>query len=271
MSKEYDKITALEGAEAVRLRSGMYIGDLENGYQHLLREILDNSVDEYLAGFCDKIKVTLHSDGSASVLDNGRGIPVHWMEKEKKNSLEVVFTKLHSGGKFDKDSYKFSGGLNGVGSAVVNFLSIRFRAIVKRDGKEYTIAFSKGDKIEDISETPIKSKATGTFIRFAPDPTIFGKGGKFDPKAIENKLLELSFLCRGLEIEFIDEKRKIKKVYSGQNDIGKFVEHLKNRELISQPIVFTEEKSGMIVDVALQWMSGSELEIAKVMLICPNH
>jgi DNA gyrase subunit B len=260
------KITALDGIEAVRQTSGMYIGNTEDGtgYHHMLMEVLDNSVDEYLAGHCNKISVTLHKDGSASVGDNGRGIPTYYMSEKKMSALEVVFCTLHAGGKFDKSNYKISGGLHGVGVSVVNALSARLKVVVRRDGKEYAMAFEKGKKAEDLSEKNIRGKETGTFIRFGPDLSVFKKITKFDSSIVERKLLELSFLCRGLEIEFSDERKKIRKVFGGDNDISGFVEHLAPRKLLDKPIVFTDDKSNIVVDVGLQWLGdGSDIEISK--------
>ena len=266
MSKRADnyEITALEGAEAVRNPKvvGMYIGDVENGagFHHMLMEVLDNSVDEYLAGYCNNIIITLHKDGSASCHDNGRGIPVYYMDKEKASALEVVLTKLHAGGKFDEGNYKVSGGLHGVGVSVVNFLSARFRACVYRDGKEYTMAFAKGKKIEDLSSRPFR-KTNGTLIRFAPDPTIFKNVLRFDPEKVKIKLRQLSYLCRGLTIEFIDEKNKTKEIFGGGEGIADFVKSLANNKLLFDPISFTDTKNNVIVDIALQWLDdGSDIE-----------
>lgn len=260
------KITALEGLAPVRKVPGMYIGDTDDGtgYHHMLMEVLDNSVDEYLAGHCNKIVVTLYKDGSASVGDNGRGIPTYYMPEKKMSALEVVFCTLHAGGKFDKSNYKISGGLHGVGVSVVNALSARLKVVVRRDGKEYSMAFEQGKKAEDLSEKKIRSKETGTFIRFGPDLSVFKKVTKFDPSIVERKLLELSYLCRGLEVEFVNEKSKTRKVFGGDNDVSGFVDHLAPGKLLDRPIVFTDTKTNIVVDVGLQWLGdGSDLEIAK--------
>jgi len=260
------KITALEGIDAVRKVPGMYIGDLDSGsgLHHLLMEVIDNSVDEYMANFCDKIVVSLHRDGSASVADNGRGIPTYYMEDKKQSALEVVFTALHAGGKFDKSNYEHSGGLHGVGISVVNALSDKLRVIVHRDGKEYTMAFAKGKKIEDLSEKPYKGK-NGTLVRFAPDPdpTIFNKKVKFNPEVIKEKLRELSYLCKGLHIKFVDEIRKTSEEFDGDNGLEEFIYHLGNNKLIDKPIIFSGEKDRILVDIALQWLQDSEFEICK--------
>jgi len=266
MKNEY-KIQALENLEAVREVSGMYIGNTQDGtgLHHLFFEILDNSVDEYLAGHCNKISITLYKDGSISVLDNGRGIPTYYMPEKKMSALEVVMTTLHAGGKFkNNNNYKISGGLHGVGISVSVALSSRLRVIVKKDGKEYTMAFEKGKKIEEFSEKSIKSKETGTFIRFVPDTTIFTNVIDFDSNIIERKLRELSYLCRGLEIEFINELSKTKKIFGGDNDISGFIEHLAPSSLLDKPIVFTDISNDITIDVGLQWLEGgSEIEIAR--------
>lgn len=265
MTKKKDyKITALEGIEAVRHVPGMYIGDLDSGsgLHHLLMEVIDNSVDEYMNGHCNKIIITLHKDGSASVSDNGRGIPTYYMKDKKKSALEVVFTALHAGGKFDKSNYKHSGGLHGVGVSVVNALSDKLRVIVHRDSKEYTMAFAKGKKIEDISEKPCKSK-TGTAVRFAPDPIIFKKKTKFDPEIVKIKLRELSYLCKGLYIKFVDEIRKETVEFDSDNGLEEFIIHMSDGKILSEPLVFRGSNNDILVDIALQWMINSEHEICK--------
>jgi DNA gyrase subunit B len=267
MSKNECKITVLEGPEAVRETSGMYIGNTEDGtgLHHLLMEVLDNSVDEYLADHCSKIVVTLYKDGSASVSDNGRGIPTYFMPEQNMSALEVVFCVLHAGGKFsNNNNYKISGGLHGVGVSVTNALSARLKVVVTRDGKEYSMAFEKGKKVEDLSERPIRSKETGTFIRFGPDLTIFKRITKFDSQTVERRLLEISYLCRGLEIEFVDERTNTKKIFGGDNDISGFIKYLGNGKLLDKPIIFTDKNTNIVVDVGLQWFGdGSDTEISK--------
>jgi DNA gyrase subunit B len=264
MSKKsgYDKITVLKGLEAVRKTPGMYIGNTDDGtgYHHMLMEVLDNSVDEFMAGHCDHIIVTLHKDGSASVSDNGRGIPVHYMPEEKMTALEVVFSVLHAGGKFDESNYEHSGGLHGVGVSVVNALSARLRVVVHRDGKEYTTAFAMGKKIEDISSKNSKEK-NGTFVRFIPDKTIFVKTTGFDSSKIKVKLKELSYLCKGLNIDFIDEKNKKKETFESNEGICDFVKYLAANNLVAEPIYLNGVKGKIMVDVALQWLNdGSDAE-----------
>jgi len=266
MTQEDYKIITLEGLDPVRKLPGMYIGDVEDGvgFHHMIMEVLDNSVDEYLAKKCNKIIVTLYKDGSASVGDNGRGIPTYYMPEKQMSALEVILCTLHAGGKFDKSNYKISGGLHGVGVSVVNALSARLKVIVVKGGKEYAMAFEKGKKAEELSEKSIRSKETGTFIRFGPDLSIFKRVTKFDSKVVERKLLELSYLCRGLEIELVDERTNMKKVFGGDNDISGFIEYLAPTKLVDKPIVFTDEKADIVVDVGLQWLNdGSDIEISK--------
>lgn len=262
--KDNYSITVLEGLEAVRKVPGMYIGPTEDGtgYHHMLMEVIDNSVDEYLAGYCNKIIITLHKDGSASVEDNGRGIPVYYMEKEKSSALEAVLTKLHAGGKFDKEAYSVSGGLHGVGISVVNALSAKLRATVFRDNKEYTIAFVKGKKVEELSSKSSRRK-TGTLIRFIPDPIIFKNNNIFSFENIKIKLQELSYLCKDLTINLIDEKNKVKEIFSGNEGISDFVIFLAKSELIANPIVFSHNKNDIITEIALQWVDNSDNEICQ--------
>src|SRR5437016_10025911 len=219
-SQKYDaaQIEKLEGVEAVRKRPGMYIGDPdERGLHHLRFEVRDNSIDEHLAGYCDKIDVDVHVDGSVSVRDNGRDIPVgekvgplddHGKPKWKMPAIELVLTNLHAGGKFGQGAYKYSGGLHGVGAKCTNALSEWFKAEVTRDGKVYHMAFAKGkttDKLSTIGEVKNK-KTTGTLITFLPDPTIFTITTEFKFERLATRLRELAFLNPGLEITLTDER-----------------------------------------------------------------
>lgn len=209
MAKEnkYDgtEIKILEGLEAVRKRPGMYIGTTSSsGLHHLVWEIVDNSVDEAMAGYCSKIKVTVHPDNSISVEDNGRGIPVDLHPQKKIPTLEVVLTILHAGGKFDNDSYKFSGGLHGVGVSVVNALSKKLVAQVKRDGKIYEMVFERGKTVQKMKEIGT-SKTTGTIITFWPDDMIF-ETTTYNFDTLRDRLQETAFLNKNLKITLVDER-----------------------------------------------------------------
>src|SRR4030095_10600925 len=212
-AQKYDaaQIDKLEGLEAVRKRPGMFIGDPdEPGPHHLVFEVLDNSIDEHLAGFCTKIEVTVHVDGSLSVRDNGRGIPVDVHPKWKMPAIELVLTNLHAGGKFGQGAYKYSGGLHGVGAKCVNALSDWFKVEVSRDGQVYHMACARGvttQKLEVIG----KSKSTGTLITFKADPTIFTITTEFKFELLANRLRELAFLNPGVEIVLTDEREENKR------------------------------------------------------------
>src|SRR5213079_949421 len=242
-SEKYDasKIDKLEGLEAVRKRPGMYIGDPdERGLHHCVFEVLDNSIDEHLAGFCSKIDVTIHVDGSVSVRDNGRGIPVDIHPKWKMPAVELVLTNLHAGGKFGQGAYKYSGGLHGVGAKCVNALSDWFKVEVSRDGKVYHMAFARGvttKKLEVIG----KSKQTGTLITFKPDPTIFTITTEFKFDVLANRLRELAFLNPGLEIVLKDERNDKTERFLYKDGIEEFVRQIgKNKQVIHpKPIVLS--------------------------------
>ncbi len=200
-------IQVLEGLEAVRKRPGMYIGSTgPRGLHHLVYEVVDNSVDEALAGYCDKIEVWIHPDNSITVTDNGRGIPVDKHPKEKIPTVEVVLTILHAGGKFGGKGYKVSGGLHGVGVSVVNALSSRVEVNVCRDGSEYRIAFDHGKTCEKLQRIG-SSKRTGTKTTFWPDPTIFTETTVFDYDTLANRFREMAFLNKGLKIILHDERQ----------------------------------------------------------------
>src|SRR5437588_6297005 len=210
-AQKYDaaQIDTLEGLEAVRKRPGMYIGDPdERGLHDMVFEVLDNSIDEHLAGLCTRIDVTIHVDGSVSVKDNGRGIPVDMHPKWKMPAVELVLTNLHAGGKFGQGAYKYSGGLHGVGAKCTNALSDWFKVEVSRGGKVYHMAFARGkttQKLEVIGELKNK-RTTGTLITFAPDPTIFTITTEFKFERLATRLRELAFLNPGLEITLTDER-----------------------------------------------------------------
>ena len=270
------EIKVLKGLEAVRMRPGMYIGTTsETGLHHLVWEIVDNSVDEAMAGYCNKILVTVHPDNSITVVDNGRGIPVDMHPTEKKPTLEVVLTILHAGGKFDNNAYKVSGGLHGVGVSVVNALSKKLIAQVKRDGKIYEMQFSRGKTIEKMKEVG-KSKTTGTTITFWPDEKIF-ETTVYNFDTLKNHLQETAFLNKNLKIVLTDERELVPRVeefcYAGGiNDFVKFLNgwnpEKKTYEKtvlpgLSKPIYIegkTDEDTPLAkkgeVEVSMQWNTG---------------
>ena len=255
-----DSIQVLEGLEAVRKRPAMYIGDIsEKGLHHLVYEVVDNSIDEALAGYCTNIEVVINEDNSIRVSDNGRGIPVDYHEKEGKSALEVVLTVLHAGGKFNKDSYKVSGGLHGVGVSCVNALSTHLKAEVKRNGKLYKQEFSTGIPLGDIEEIGTSTE-TGTCITFTPDKSIFTVTEyKYDILAA--RLRELAFLNAGIELRLIDKRvekedggYKEERFYS-EEGLKEFVNFIdRNKEnLIPDVIHITTEKNGIPVEVAMTY------------------
>lgn len=255
-----DNIQVLEGLEAVRKRPAMYIGDVgERGLHHLVYEVVDNSIDEALAGFCSKIDVWINEDNSVTVRDDGRGIPVDYHEKEEKSALEVVMTVLHAGGKFNKDSYKVSGGLHGVGVSCVNALSSKLIAKIYRDGKIYQQEYSIGKPLSDIQVVG-ETKEHGTEITFIPDLSIFNVSEyRFD--ILATRMRELSFLNKGIKILLTDKRQKnedgsfkSEKFYS-ELGLKEFVQYLdQTREsLISEIINIATEKEGVPVEIALQY------------------
>ena len=264
-----EDIQILEGLQAVRKRPGMYIGSTGSmGLHHLIWEIVDNSVDEAMAGYCTRVDVTVHLDNSVTVVDNGRGIPVAKHPKKKMSTLEVVMTILHAGGKFGGGGYKVSGGLHGVGVSVVNALSQRLVVEVKRDGEIYTMEFACGNTTKKI-EVIGKTKTTGTKITFWPDPQIFTETTVYDHDVISNRLQEMAFLNRGLKIVFTDERELTPRVeeFCYQGGISDFVKFLnEGNEILpglSRPIYFerkaTQEggsdQNGE-VEISMQWNTG---------------
>ncbi|MBC8491188.1 MAG: DNA topoisomerase (ATP-hydrolyzing) subunit B [Candidatus Marinimicrobia bacterium] len=252
-----EKITVLKGLEAVRKRPAMYIGDTsKRGLHHLVFEVVDNAIDEALAGFCDKIIVTIHIDNSVSVFDNGRGIPVDIHKAEKKPALEVVMTMLHAGGKFDKGTYKVSGGLHGVGVSVVNALSDWLHAEVYRDGKIYTQSYKKGIPSSKVIEKG-KTRKRGTLIRFKPDEDVFKKVlCEYD--ILEHRMRELAYLNKNLEVIIKDDRDESEQRFLYKGGISEFVKYLDETRpsIIGKPINIEKETDGVPVEIALQYNSS---------------
>jgi len=256
-----DNIQVLEGLEAVRKRPSMYIGDTGvKGLHHLVYEVVDNSIDEALAGYCTDIKVTIHTDNSISVEDNGRGIPTAMHTKEKRSALEVVMTVLHAGGKFDKDTYKVSGGLHGVGVSCVNALSTLLIVTVHREGKIFRQEYERGKPLYDVKVIG-ESERTGTIVKFHPDPEIFTQTTEYKFDTLAARLRELAYLNKGIRLMLIDEREilengsYLQEDYFSEGGLKEFVKYLDGTRtsLIPEPIYVEGIKQGIPVELALQY------------------
>jgi DNA gyrase subunit B len=263
-----DSIKVLKGLEAVRKRPGMYIGDTDDGsgLHHMVFEVVDNSIDEALAGHCKNISVSMNKDNSITVEDDGRGIPVDMHKGEKMSAAEVIMTQLHAGGKFDHDSYKVSGGLHGVGVSVVNALSEKLDLDIFRDGKQYSITFKDGNSLKPLKAVG-KTKKTGTQISFLPSKEIFSST-KFSSTILQRRMRELAFLNKGISIILTDKTSSKVKEYINKYDGGilEFVEFINQKKpqlinkneiaIFKKPIFITAEKEKVVVECAFEWNAG---------------
>ncbi|UPQ86376.1 DNA topoisomerase (ATP-hydrolyzing) subunit B [Ignavigranum ruoffiae] len=268
-------IQVLEGLEAVRKRPGMYIGSTSiEGLHHLVWEIVDNAIDEALAGYADHIEVIIEKDNSVTVIDNGRGIPVDIQEKTGRPAVEIVYTVLHSGGKFDGSSYKVSGGLHGVGAGVVNALSTQVNVEVYREGKIYSIAFERGVVHKEL-EVIGKSEHSGTKVNFTPDPVIFSETTDFKYDRLRDRIRELAFLNKGLRISLEDKRqdREQSESFHYEGGLKSYIQYLNEEEkvLFDDVIYLEDESEGIEVEIALQYTSGYRTKIYSFANNIPTH
>ena len=268
-----DSIKVLKGLDAVKKRPGMYIGDTDDGsgLHHMVFEVVDNAIDESLAGYCKNIQIIINKDNSITVEDDGRGIPVETHKGERKSAAEVIMTQLHAGGKFDHDSYKVSGGLHGVGVSVVNALSENLELNIFRDNKEYSITFQDGNTIKPLKQIG-KTKKTGTKIKFLPSKKIFSST-KFSSNILQKRVRELAFLNKGINIVLTDNtlsksKEYIHKYEGGITEFVKFINQKKpqlinknEKEVFKKPIFITAEKNNVAVECSLEWNAGYSDEV----------
>ena len=268
-----DSIKVLKGLDAVRKRPGMYIGDTDDGtgLHHMVFEVVDNAIDEALAGYCKNITITMNKDNSITVEDDGRGIPVDMHKSEKMPAAEVIMTQLHAGGKFDHDSYKVSGGLHGVGVSVVNALSEKLELSIYREGKEYSMIFENGNTSKKLKLNG-KTKKKGTKINFVPSKNIFSST-KFSASILEKRVRELAFLNKGVSITLIDKasKKESEFVHKYDGGILEFVKHInikkpilvnKNeKEVFKKPVYVTATKNNVIVECSFEWNAGYSEEV----------
>jgi DNA gyrase subunit B len=268
-----DSIKVLKGLDAVRKRPGMYIGDTDDGsgLHHMVFEVIDNSIDEALAGYCKNINISINSDNTVTVEDDGRGIPVDMHKGEKMSAAEVIMTQLHAGGKFDHDSYKVSGGLHGVGVSVVNALSEKLELNIYRDGNEYEIKFKDGNSIKPLKKIQ-KTKKNGTRINFLPSKEIFSST-KFSASILEKRIRELAFLNKGILIKLVDNTSKQSKefIHKYEGGIIEFVKHINNKkpilvnknekEVFKKPIYVTSSKNNVAVECSFEWNAGYAEEV----------